>query len=97
MLAPVNTWRASRGLRAIAESQLMTDEFKRVDLRASKQIGLGGARRADVIVQVFNVFGTDSFGLGALPWQMNATSNAFGTIGTVHPRQQAELALRLVW
>jgi hypothetical protein len=46
---------------------------------------------------VFNLFGTDNFGPGATPWQMNALSNAFGTINTVHPRQQAELAVRFVW
>jgi hypothetical protein len=97
MLALVNTWRASRGLAPIAESQLMTDEFKRVDVRVSKQVGLGGGRRAEVIAQVFNLFGNDSFGVGATPWQMNATSNSFGTLNTVYPRQQAELALRFVW
>ena len=97
MLAQVNTWRASRRLAPIAESQLMTDEFQRVDMRVSKQVSLGGGRRADLIAQVFNLLGTDSFGIGAAPWQMNATSNAFGTINTVHPRQQAELAVRLVW
>jgi hypothetical protein len=97
MVALVNTWRASRGLAPIAESQLMTDEFKRVDVRVSKQVGLGGGRRAEVIAQVFNLFGNDSFGVGATPWQMNATSNSFGTLNTVYPRQQAELAVRLVW
>jgi hypothetical protein len=97
MLALVNTWRTSRGQAPIAESQLMTDEFKRVDVRVSKQVGLGGGRRAEVIAQVFNLFGNDSFGVGATPWQMNATSNAFGTLNTVYPRQQAELAVRFVW
>jgi hypothetical protein len=97
MLALVNTWRTSRGLAPIPESQLMTDEFKRVDVRVSKQVGLGGGRRAEVIAQVFNLFGNDSFGVGATPWQMNATSNAFGTLNTVYPRQQAELAIRFVW
>ena len=75
----------------------MTDEFKRVDVRVSKQVKVGGDRRAEVIAQVFNLFGTDSYGPGATPWQMNALSNAFGTITTVHPRQQAELAVRFVW
>ncbi len=97
MLALVNTWRASRRLAPIVESQIMTDEFQRLDLRASKQITLGGGRRVDLIAQIFNALGTDSFGIGAAPWQMNATSNAFGTLNTVHPRQQAELALRFVW
>ncbi|MBI2187022.1 MAG: carboxypeptidase regulatory-like domain-containing protein [Acidobacteria bacterium] len=96
-LALVNAWRTQNGRAPIAASQLMTDEFNRFDVRVSKQINLGGGRRADVIAQVFNLFGTDSFGPGATPWQMNALSNAFGTINTVHPRQQAELAVRFVW
>ncbi len=96
-LAIVNAWRAQNARAPIADSQLMTDEFKRVDLRVSKQIGIGGDRRVDLIGQVFNVFGSDSFGIGAAPWQMNALSNAFGTLNTVHPRQQAELAVRFVW
>jgi hypothetical protein len=97
MLAQVNAWRASQGRAPIAESQLMTDEFQRLDLRVSKAFTLGGARRLELIGLLFNVFGTDSFGVGATPWQMNATSNAFGTIGTVHPRQQAELAVRFAF
>ena len=96
-LAVVNAWRARNARAPIAESQLMTDEFKRVDMRVSKQIPIGGDRRVDVIAQVFNLFGTDSFGIGAAPWQMNALSNAFGSLNTVHPRQQAELAVRFVW
>ena len=96
-LALVNTWRAQNGRAPIPESQLMTDEFKRVDVRVSKSIRLTGERRAELIAQVFNLFGNDSFGVGATPWQMNATSNSFGTVPTVYPRQQAELAVRFVW
>ncbi|HKC57273.1 MAG TPA: carboxypeptidase regulatory-like domain-containing protein [Vicinamibacterales bacterium] len=96
-LALVNAWRAQNGRTPISEDQLMTDEFKRVDVRISKQIRVGGDRRAEVIAQIFNMFGNDSFGIGATPWQMNALSNSFGTINTVYPRQQAELAVRFVW
>jgi hypothetical protein len=96
-LALVNTWRAANGRGPIQESQLMTDEFQRFDVRVSKALNLAGGRRAELIAQVFNLFGTDSFGVGAAPWQMNALSNAFGTIGTVYPRQQGEVAVRFVW
>ena len=96
-LALVNAWRAQNGRAPIPESQLMTDEFKRVDVRISKPIAVGGGRRAEIIAQVFNLFGTDSYGPGATPWQMNALSNSFGMINTVFPRQQAELAVRFVW
>ena len=96
-LALVNAWRATTGRAPIAESQLMTDEFQRFDLRVSKSLTLGGDRRLELIGLVFNLFGTDSYGVGATPWQMNATSNAFGTINTVYPRQQAELAVRFAF
>ena len=97
MLALVNAWRASRGRAAIPASALMTDEFQKIDLRLSKKVNLGGARSAAVILQVFNLLGRDSFGVGGTPWQMNALSNAFGTLNTVYARQQAELAVRFVW
>jgi carboxypeptidase family protein len=96
-LALVNAWRAQSGRGPIRENQLMTDEFKRVDVRIGKQIRVGGDRRAELIAQVFNLFGNDSYGVGATPWQVNATSDSFGTINTVYPRQQAEVAVRFVW
>jgi len=96
-LALVNAWRAQNGRAPIPENQLMTDEFKRVDVRVSKQVNVGGDRRAEFILQVFNLFGTDSYGIGATPWQGNALSNSFGTVNTVFPRQQAEVAVRFVW
>lgn len=96
-LALVNAWRAQNGRAAIPDSQLMTDEFKRVDVRVSKQVKVGGERRAEFVVQVFNLFGNDSYGIGATPWQTNALSNSFGTLNTVFPRQQAEVAVRFVW
>ena len=96
-LAAVNALRAQGGRAPIPESQLMTDEFQRIDMRVSKQVTLGGDRRADFILQVFNLFGTDSYGPGATPWQSNATSNSFGTLNTVYPRQQAEIAVRFVF
>jgi hypothetical protein len=96
-LALVNAWRAQNGRPPLETSQLMTDEFKRVDVRISKQVNVGGDRRAEFIVQVFNLFGTDSYGIGATPWQSNALSNSFGALNTVFPRQQAELAVRFAW
>jgi carboxypeptidase family protein len=96
-LALVNAWRAQNGRAPIEDSQLMTDEFKRVDVRISKQVNIGGDRRAEFIVQVFNLFGADSYGIGATPWQSNALSNSFGTLNTVFPRQQAELAVKFGW
>ena len=47
MLALVNAWRASTGTGANSgESQLMTDEFQRLDLRVSKTRELSAARVA---------------------------------------------------
>jgi hypothetical protein len=75
----------------------MTDGFNRFDVRVSKSVPLGNSRRVELIGQLFNVFGTDSYGTGAVPYVENALSNSFGQINTVYPRQQGELAVRFVW
>lgn len=96
MLSAVNTWRAQNNLAAIAADALDTNEYNRFDVRASKAISLG-SRRAELIAQVFNLFGRDNLGSIEQGWVENALSNSFGRILTVQPRQQAELALRFTF
>jgi hypothetical protein len=96
-LGLVSAWRVQNGRGSISADQLATDEFNRFDVRVSKAFSLASNRRIDLIAQVFNLFGTDSYGIGAFPWTRNALSNSFGQINTVQPRQQGELALRFVW
>jgi hypothetical protein len=97
MLAAVNAWRAQNGRAAISADQINTDEFNRFDVRASKAFSLGANQRIELMVQVFNLLGTDSLGGVDRGWVENALSNSFGRITTVEPRQQAELAVRFIW
>jgi hypothetical protein len=92
----VNSFRATRGLAPIPESQIDNDNYNRLDLRVSKAFQLG-VPRVEVIGQLFNVFGTTNLGGIGFTRQTNALSNAFGRILGAQPRQQGELALRLTW
>jgi hypothetical protein len=54
--------------------------FKRLDLRLSKGVGLGGGRRLDLAVDVFNVLGGDNLFVNA------ANTNYLGaTAGSINP------------
>lgn len=96
-LGLVNAFRATRNLAAIAESQIESDDYQRMDLRVSKAFSFGSGPRLEAIAQVFNVFGTVNLGGIGVTRQTNALSNAFGRILGAQPRQQAELALRMTW
>jgi hypothetical protein len=93
----VNTFRATRNLRPITEAQIDSDLYNRMDLRVSKAFQIGAARRIELIGQVFNLFGTTNLGGIGFTRQTNASSNAFGQILGAQPRQQGELAVRVVW
>src|SRR4029453_382671 len=54
MLALVNAWRAVNGMAAVNPT-FSTNEFYGLDIRASKAITLSGARRVELIAQVFNL------------------------------------------
>ena len=92
-LALVNAWRAANGFASIAESAIDSTRFMSMDVRASKSIPLVGARKLDVIVQVFNIFNTVN--LSGI--QANSLASTFGTASTAGAGRQAELAVRLVW
>ncbi|MGH9348371.1 MAG: TonB-dependent receptor [Vicinamibacterales bacterium] len=96
-LAAVNAYRAANDLGAVPESQIDTNELNRLDVRASKSFSLGANRKLELIGQLFNVLGTDNLGALGSGWVVNALSNSFGRVLTAQPRQQAELALRIVW
>jgi hypothetical protein len=95
----VNEWRASNGLGAISESQIDSNRYSSIDIRASRAFRLGGNRKVEVIGQVFNLLGTDNLiasgGVGS--YVSNALSDSFGKILTSGNRQQAEVALRFAW
>jgi hypothetical protein len=96
-LGLVNAWRTQNGRAPIPADQLATDSFNRFDVKVSKAISLAGNRRIELVAQVINLFGTDSYGIGATPWTQNVLSDSFGRINTVQPRQQAELGVKFVW
>ena len=95
-LGLVNSFRATRNLAPIPESQIDSDKYSRVDLRVSKAFQLG-APRVEVIGQIFNLFGTVNLGGIGVGRQTNALSNAFGQILGAQTRQQGEVALRVTW
>ena len=95
-LALVNAWRASQRLGPISLSQLVTDEYQTLDARISKAFVLASGQRIELVAQVFNLFGTNNLGgSGTSNYQQNSRSSAFGTISSVRPRQQGELAVRI--
>jgi len=95
LIAAVNIWRAQNGLGPLSASQFSSNRFNSLDLRASKSIPLGGQRKAEFVVQVFNIFGTNNLlPPGGDSYVNNALSDSFGKILTAQPRQQAEIAIR---
>jgi hypothetical protein len=97
MLQLVNTWRAQNALAPIPASQIDTNEYRRLDVRASKSLSLGGVRKLDLVAQVFNVLGRDNLGGVGSGWVTNALSDAFGRLLAAQDNRQAELAVRFVF
>ena len=93
----VNAWRAQNGLGPIDPGQISSNGYNRFDLRLSKAFTLGDRRRIELIGQVFNLFGRDNLGGIGSSFNTNALSDAFGRLTTAQPRQQAELAVRVVF
>src|SRR5262245_47450036 len=85
-LAAVNAYRATRNLAAIPDSQVSTNEFYGVDLRASKAIRLSASQRVELVAQVFNLLNRTNL---IAAWQTNALSPAFGTITSASNKRQA--------
>jgi hypothetical protein len=91
MLATVNAYRATAGLSPIAASQISTNEYYGLDVRASKAFPVSAGRKVEVIAQVFNLLNRTN--LLAL-WTTNARSSAFGTSVSAANMRQAEVAVR---
>lgn len=97
-LNTVNAWRARNGLGPISESQIESTKFNALDVRVSKAFPVGGARKLELMFQVFNILGIDNLNQPFTSGQVtNALSDSFGRVLTTRPRQQAELAVRFVW
>lgn len=98
-LTLVNAYRATRGLAPIAESQIDSNRYNRMDIRVGRAIPLGGTRKVELIGQVFNLLGTTNLlaSGGAGTWVTNAGSASFGQITQALASRQAELAIRVAW
>jgi hypothetical protein len=105
LLNKVNAFRAAtkdathpNGYAPLTDSQFDTNGINRMDVRVSKSFPLSGSRKLELIAQVFNLLGHDNLiYLGGLGWQENALSSSFGKIQTSQPRQQGEVAVRVVF
>jgi len=51
----INAFRAERGLPAFDKDRLTLNSFKTIDLRATKAVAFGNARRLEVFLEAFNV------------------------------------------
>jgi hypothetical protein len=87
--------RRTRG--AVSAGQIDSTRYNRLDARLSKAISLGGGRKLELIAQVFNLLGTDNLGGVGSGQVTNALSDSFGRVLSALPRQQAELAARIVF
>lgn len=98
ILAEVNDWRVnSQNLAPVAASQIQSSFYNQLDMHINKNIRITERYELQLIGQLFNVFGADNFGGVGSSQQANATSSSFGSISSALPRQQGELAARLVF
>ena len=93
-LALVNAWRATNNLPALSASQINTNEYYSLDMRASKGFQLRSSQKVELIIQVFNLMNRKNL-LAA--WQTNALSPAFGAIPSAANMRQAEVAVRFTY
>lgn len=97
-LAAVNAWRVANGREPISEAQIDSSRLNLLDVRASKEVSLGGRLRLQLMAQAFNLLNTENlqaqYGGGRVG---NALSANFGRIQTARPGTQGELAVRLGW
>src|SRR5262245_48059340 len=95
MMALVNAYRAANNLPGLLVSQVDTNEFYALDLRASKSIRVSNDRRVELVAQVFNLLNRKNLLAGG--WVTNVRSSTFGTSVSAAPMRQAELGLRFVF
>jgi hypothetical protein len=91
VIAAVNQYRAASGLAPISASQIDTNDYANLDVRASKSMPIGGTR-IEIIGQVFNLLNRTNL---AATWTTNALSSSFGTITGAANKRQAEVAVRV--
>lgn len=98
LLNEVNNWRVNtKHLSAVPASQIQSSFYNQLDVHINKNVHLHDGLSLQLIGQLFNVFGTDNFGGVGSSQQTNASSSSFGTISSALPRQQGEVAVRVLF
>ena len=97
-MALVNAWRATNRLAPLPVSQLNTNEFYGLDLRASKSITLGGGRKVELSANVFNVLNRTNLLFNVNSSVVtNALASNFGQILSANNKRQAQLGVRFTF
>ena len=97
-MAAVNAWRVINRLAPLPVSQLDTNEYYDLDLRASKAVPLGGGRRVELSLSVFNVLNRTNLLFNVNSSIItNALSPNFGTIQSALNKRQAQLGVRFTF
>jgi len=97
-IAAVNAWRAINRLAPIPASQLNTNEYYDLDLRASKALTLGGGRKLELSANVFNVLNRTNLLFNVNSSIItNALSPNFGQIQSALNKRQAQLGVRFTF
>ena len=97
-MARVNAWRATNRLAPIPVSQLDTNEYYGLDLRASKAFTLGGGRKVELSANVFNALNRTNllFNVNS-SIVTNALAGNFGQILSAYNKRQAQLGVRFTF
>jgi hypothetical protein len=97
-MAAVNAWRATNRLAPLSASQLNTNEYYDLDLRASKQLSLGGGRKLELSANMFNVLNRTNLLFNVNSSIItNALAPNFGQIQSALNKRQAQLGVRFTF
>ena len=97
-MALVNAWRALNRLAPLPASQIDSNEYYGLDLRASKQLAIGGGRKLELSLNVFNVLNRTNL-LSNVNSSIitNALAPNFAQIQSSYPKRQAQLGVRFTF
>lgn len=97
-LGKVNAWRAGSGLAPVSESQIDSTAFSSVDVRLNKAFSIGGERKLNAFIQVFNLANRTNLLAQYTDGRItNALSDNFGRILTARDKLRAELGVRFIF
>ena len=94
----VNAWRALNHLGPIPLSQINSNEYYNLDLRASKSFAIGGGKKVELSANIFNALNRTNllFNVNS-SIVTNALASNFGQITSAYNKRQAQLGLRFTF